>query len=40
LLDLTDYEPDEGALLINEVMSDDDANDPLLESYQQLAPSA
>lgn len=31
-----DYDPDEGMALINEVMSEDDANDPLLESYQQF----
>ena len=33
-LALDDYNPDEGAALMNEVMSEDDANDPLLESYQ------
>jgi hypothetical protein len=33
-LNLDDYNPDEGAAYINEVMSEDDANDPLLESYQ------
>ena len=35
LLDLSDYEPDEGASEINEIMASDDANDPLLESYQR-----
>jgi hypothetical protein len=35
LLALDDYDPDEGAAYINEVMADDDANDPLLESYQK-----
>jgi hypothetical protein len=29
-----DYDPDEGMILMNEVMAEDDANDPLLESYQ------
>jgi hypothetical protein len=29
-----DYDPDEGASLMNEVMAHDDADDPLLESYQ------
>ena len=35
LLALDDYDPEEGAADINEIMADDDANDPLLESYQQ-----
>jgi hypothetical protein len=35
LLALEDYDADEGAGYINEVMADDDANDPLLESYQK-----
>jgi hypothetical protein len=34
LLALDDYDPDEGASYINEVMADDDAGDPSLESYQ------
>ena len=34
LLAIDDYDPDEGAALMNEVMADDDAGDPLLESYQ------
>jgi hypothetical protein len=34
LLALDDYDPDEGMALMNEVMADDDAKDPLLESYQ------
>lgn len=34
LLTLDDYDPDEGAGYINEVMAEDDANDPYLESYQ------
>jgi hypothetical protein len=35
LLALDDYDPDEGAALMNDVMADDDAGDPLLESYQR-----
>jgi len=34
LLAMEDYDPDEGAALMNELMADDDAGDPLLESYQ------
>jgi hypothetical protein len=34
LLALDDYDPDEAASDINEIMAPDDANDPLLESYQ------
>ncbi len=34
LVALEDYDPDEGAGYINEVMADDDAKDPYLESYQ------
>ena len=34
-----DYDPDEGAMLINEVMADDDAKDPLLSSYQHYGQS-
>jgi hypothetical protein len=34
LLALDDYDPDEGAAYVNEIMAEDDANDPLLESYQ------
>jgi hypothetical protein len=32
-----DYDPDSGMVLMNEVMAEDDANDPLLESYQRFA---
>jgi hypothetical protein len=35
LLAMDDYDPDEGAAYINEVMAEDDRNDPLLESYQR-----
>lgn len=35
LLARDDYDPDEGMASINEVTADDDANDPLLESYQK-----
>jgi hypothetical protein len=34
LLSLDEYDPDEGAASINEIMAGDDAGDPLLESYQ------
>ncbi len=33
LLALDDYNPDEGAGYINEVMAEGDANDPYLKSY-------
>ncbi len=36
LLTLDDYDPDEGAASINEVMAADDAKDPYLESYQHF----
>lgn len=36
LLALDDYDPDEGAGHMNEVMADDDAKDPYLESYQHF----
>ena len=35
LLALDDYDPEEGAAYINEVMAEDDARDPHLESYQR-----
>ncbi len=34
LLALDDYDPDEGMGYVNEVLAEDDAGDPLLESYQ------
>jgi hypothetical protein len=34
LLALDDYDPDEAVADINKIMAQDDANDPLLESYQ------
>jgi hypothetical protein len=37
LLDISDCDPDEGDAYINEVMAEDDENDPLLESYQKYA---
>jgi hypothetical protein len=40
LLTLDDYDPDEGAGNINEVMADDDAKDPYLESYQHYGKQA
>jgi hypothetical protein len=33
-LSLDDFDPDEAATSVNEVMAKDDSNDPLLESYQ------
>jgi hypothetical protein len=35
-LALDDYDPDEGMALMNEVMAEDDAHDPLLESYEHF----
>jgi hypothetical protein len=35
-----DYDPDEGIALMNEVMAEDDAKDPLLESYQHYGRRA
>ncbi len=40
LLALDDYDPDEGAGAINEVMAEDDAKDPYLESYQHYGKQA
>ena len=40
LLALDDYDPDEGAGYINEVMAEDDARDPYLESYQHYGKQA
>jgi hypothetical protein len=40
LLSLDDYDPDEGLAAMNEVMAEDDANDPLLESYQRYGKKA
>jgi len=40
LLALDDYDPDEGASYINEVMAEDDAKDPYLESYQHYGKQA
>jgi hypothetical protein len=34
LLALDECDPDEGAAYINEIMAEDDAGDPLLDSYQ------
>jgi len=36
LLVLDDYNPDEGAGFMNEVMAVDDAKDPYLQSYQHF----
>jgi hypothetical protein len=40
LLALDDYDPDEGLGHINEIMADDDAKDPYLESYQHFGKKA
>jgi hypothetical protein len=40
LLALDDYDPDEGLGEMNEVMAEDDVNDPLLESYQHYRKKA
>jgi hypothetical protein len=36
LLATDEYDPEEGLAYINEVMAEDDANDPLLEQYQRF----
>jgi hypothetical protein len=40
LLALDDYDPEEGAGYVNEIMGDDDAKDPYLESYQRYGNQA
>jgi hypothetical protein len=40
LLALDEYDPAEGAALVNEVMAEDDAADPLLDSYQRYGKQA
>jgi len=40
LLALDDFDPEEGAAYVNEVMAEDDANDPHLESYQHYGKRA
>ncbi len=40
LLAPDDYDPDEGRPLMNEVMAEDDAHDPLLEGYQHCGKPA
>ena len=40
LLATDEYDPDEGAASINEIMADDDAKDPYLESYQHYGKPA
>ena len=34
LLAMDDYNPDEGTALVNDLMAEDDAKDPYLQSYQ------
>ncbi len=40
LLSMGDYDPEEGMAHLNEIMAEDDANDPLLESYQRYGKTA
>jgi hypothetical protein len=40
LLAMEEYDPDEGAGYINEVMADDDAKDPYLERYPHYGKQA
>lgn len=40
LLATGEYDPDEGAALLHEVLAEDDAGDPLLESYQHYGKQA
>ena len=40
LLTSDDYAPEEGAGYINEIMAEDDAKDPYLESYQHYGKPA
>ena len=40
LLAMDDYDPDEGAAFINDVMTEDDAKDPYLRSYQHFGKPA
>jgi hypothetical protein len=40
LLSLDEFDPDEGASLVNEVMADDDSKDPYLDRYQHLRKQA
>lgn len=37
VLSLDEYDPDEGLAHMNELMAEDDVNDPWLESYQKYA---
>jgi hypothetical protein len=39
-LTLDDYDPEEGAAYINEIMAEDDAKDPYLESFQHYGKQA
>ena len=40
LLAMDDYDPEEGAADVNEIMAEDDADDPYLESYQNYGKQA
>lgn len=40
LMSMDEYDPEEGMAYINEIMAEDDAHDPLLESYQHYGKTA
>ena len=40
LLSMGDYDPEEGMAYVNEIMAEEDAGDPLLESYQHYGKTA
>ncbi len=40
LLAMDDYDPDEGAAFINDLMAEDDAKDPYLQGYQHFGKPA
>ena len=37
---MDEFNPDEAASYVNEIMAEEDANDPLLESYQHYGKKA
>jgi hypothetical protein len=39
LIAMDEYDPDEGAAYVNEIMAEDDARDPYLDSYQHRSGS-
>ncbi len=40
LLAMDDYDPEEGAADVNEIMAEDDTHDPYLDSYQHYGKQA